>query len=120
VVLFIYLIFLNRDAYEAGCVPIYMGAPNVIADFAPSKDSLILVHDYVKDLNNENEIIGLANVIKKALTDKATFDGYMAWRKRPFDHLNKGYHNILKISNHPLHTRCQMCQILDRDKNKGS
>lgn len=38
------------DSYRWGCVPIYLGAPNVVSDFMPSNDSAILMPPR-KDLN---------------------------------------------------------------------
>jgi hypothetical protein len=105
------------DAYRDGCVPIYLGAPNLLTDFAPSNDSLIMVQNYIKDSNDVEGIKALGAEIEAVYTDKKVWEKYMAWRNRPFDQLNAGYRNILRLQDKG-ETKCQVCQLLAMNKKK--
>ncbi|KAJ3405977.1 hypothetical protein CcCBS67573_g02235 [Chytriomyces confervae] len=95
------------DAYRNGCVPIYMGAPNAVADFLPAEDSVIMAEKY--------SAVGLAEEVRRVLASEAAFEGYMAWKKRPLHQLSKGYQKLLKWSEEP-HSRCRMCRIIYKEQ----
>ncbi|KAI8616570.1 hypothetical protein BC830DRAFT_192415 [Chytriomyces sp. MP71] len=97
------------DAYRTGCVPIYLGAPNFIEDFAPAPDSVILADKY--------DAQGLADEIKRVLTDAATFNRYTAWRRRPFAELSSGYKKTLEL-HYGVSSRCALCRLLLEKKEK--
>lgn len=91
-------------AFEGGCVPIAMGAPNLRADFLPANDSALLVEDYPS-------VAELAAEVKRVLTDRAAWEARTTWRRAPYDSLNLGYRRANRIDELP-HPRCQICQIL--------
>lgn len=91
-------------AFEAGCVPLYLGAPNAAADFFPANDSVIWVEQYPR-------LEDLAAEVKRVLNDRAAFERYTAWRSRPFDQLSAGYRALVGVYKLP-NTRCQLCQLL--------
>ncbi|KAL4855267.1 Deleted in malignant brain tumors 1 protein [Chlorella vulgaris] len=92
------------QAFEAGCVPLYLGAPNAAADFFPTNDSVIWVERYP-------EVEKLAAEVMRVLTDEAVWRRYMAWRTLPFEQLRPGYRALLGLYRLPT-TRCQLCQLL--------
>jgi hypothetical protein len=92
------------QAFEAGCVPLYLGAPNAAADFFPTNDSVIWVERYP-------EVEKLAAEVMRVLTDEAVWRRYMAWRTLPFEQLSPGYRALLGLYRLPT-TRCQLCQLL--------
>ncbi|KAJ3238863.1 4-alpha-L-fucosyltransferase [Chytriomyces hyalinus] len=95
------------DAYRNGCVPIYVGAPNAVADFLPAEDSVIMAEKY--------SAVGLAEEVRRVLANEAAFGSYMAWKNRPLHQLSNGYQKLLERSEEP-HSRCRMCRILYKDK----
>jgi hypothetical protein len=102
---FDYVTEKSWDVFKAGCVPLYLGAPNALQDFFPSNDSAILVERF-------ESLDDLAAEVKLVLNDKAaSFERYTAWRRRPFDQLNPGYRSLLGVHQLP-ETRCQVCQLL--------
>jgi hypothetical protein len=97
------------DALAAGCVPLYLGAPNARADFLPTPDCAIMVEDYPT-------VEALAAEIKRVLTDRAAFEEYTAWRLLPFEQLSEAYRNLLKMNDY--NPKCRMCQLLAERKIK--
>jgi hypothetical protein len=91
-------------AFEAGCVPLYLGAPNAAADFFPANDSAIMVEAFPT-------LEELAEEVKRVLGDEGAWRRYMAWRTLPFEQLNPGYRAVLGLYSLPT-TRCQLCQLL--------
>lgn len=114
-------------ALKAGCVPVYLGAPNARTHFLPANDSVIWVPDYARietrtgrDGKMYRTWVGvgaLAREISKVLTNKADFDKYTAWRSRPLEQLNEGYRGLLRNESLP-HSRCRMCQLLAARKEE--
>jgi len=63
------------DAYVAGCVPIYFGAPNVL-DYVPHADAII-------DLRALGGASQTANEIERLAADEEAYAAKHAWRDRP-------------------------------------
>lgn len=111
------------DAFAAGCVPVYEGAPNAIKDFLPHPKSIIHVSDYATPAALHAEI-------KRVLTNETLWfehfvgvltccrNEYVAWRSMPLEQLSSGYRNLLSMLDvsQNIHSRCQMCQILSKEK----
>lgn len=76
-------------ALEAGCVPVYLGAPNARADFLPASDSVIWVEDYASTAQ-------LAAEVRRVLSDRAAWERYNAWRSRPWEELSPGYRALVE------------------------
>lgn len=92
------------QAFEAGCVPLYLGAPNAATDFFPANDSAIMVEAFPT-------LEALAEEVKHVLQDEGAWRRYMAWRALPFEQLQPGYREVLGLYSLPT-TRCQLCQLL--------
>ena len=65
-------------ALAAGCVPIYMGSSN-IRDMLPEPGAAI-VYGPGGDVQTPAELDALMHRVG---SDKALFEGYMAWKKKP-------------------------------------
>ncbi len=63
------------DPLEAGCVPVYLGAPN-IDDYAPGDHCYI----HVADFNGPKQ---LAEYLLDLNEDEEAYNAYHAWRRRP-------------------------------------
>jgi len=63
------------DPFEAGSVPVYLGAPN-LADFVPGE------HCYV-DVDQFNGPRDLAEYLKRAAADDGEYESYFAWKQQP-------------------------------------
>ena len=98
------------DAFAAGCVPIYLGAPNAEQDYLPSGRSVIQAGGV--------SVGELAAEIKRVLEDKAAFQEYTAWRRAPFEELSEGYLHLLGMKNYSSFPffQCRLCQLLAERK----
>jgi len=63
------------DPFEAGSVPVYLGAPN-LADFVPGD------HCYV-DVDQFNGPRDLADYLVRAAADDIEYNSYFAWKQQP-------------------------------------
>lgn len=84
------------EAFEAGAVPVYYGAPN-IKDFVP-EDSIIDVNDYADTAQLVEDLI-------KATKDKKFYESYHSWRKKP---LPPHFHTRYDFAN--TNDTCRMCR----------
>ncbi|MBB5440787.1 hypothetical protein HDC92_004491 [Pedobacter sp. AK017] len=64
------------DAFEAGTVPVYMGADN-IEDLSPGEHCYINVNDFANPA-------ALASYLKKLNEDELAYNAYFEWKKHPF------------------------------------
>ncbi|KAI3631379.1 hypothetical protein MIR68_010869 [Amoeboaphelidium protococcarum] len=107
------------DSYRWGCVPIYLGAPNVVSDFMPSNDSAILMPPR-KDLNflqvdgrvdsqyQSRSFQDAVKDIQLVLRDDDEYNRRQKWRQVPFHQRSPGYQRIMNITQMPSQD-CQMC-----------
>lgn len=95
------------QAYTAGCVPIFLGAPN-IEDFQVHADSVV---DYQK-LGGTPEAL-YAEVLRLNSDDEA-YANLLAWKTMPVDELSPSFLNLL-IGNLDQHTQCKLCRkVIDQ------
>jgi Glycosyltransferase family 10 (fucosyltransferase) C-term/Exostosin family len=92
------------DALEAGCVPIYMGAPNIVSDYLPAPDAA-LVYDPAS-----MTVAQLGAEVQRLMKDTAAYDAMLAWRQRPREQLSAGFRKWLDIDENQPSTHCQLCQ----------
>jgi hypothetical protein len=64
------------DAFAAGTVPVYLGAPNV-QDFLPAAKCAIFARDFASAED-------LADHLLELRADRRRYDEYLAWRREPF------------------------------------
>jgi Glycosyltransferase family 10 (fucosyltransferase) C-term len=84
------------DALDAGCVPIYMGAPNIVSDYLPAPEAA-LVYD-----PDTMTVAQLGAEVKRLMKDRAAYDALLAWRQRPREQLAAGFRKWLDLDeNHP-------------------
>lgn len=89
------------QAYIAGCVPIFLGAPN-IEDFWVHPDSVI---DY-KQLGSPKALY--AELLRLNSDDEA-YSSLLAWKMLPIDQLSPKFLNLLAGSM-DQHTQCKLCR----------
>ena len=90
------------DAFAAGCLPIYLGAPN-IQEFIPSMDAII---DY-RALGSPE---ALAVELRRLSANETAYLEKFAWQKRP-QTWGKEFLGILAHAKKDTHTQCQLCQV---------
>lgn len=90
------------DAFAAGCVPIYLGAPN-IHEFIPSMDAII-------DYNAFGTPEALAQELRRLSSNRTAYLEKFDWQKRP-ETWGKEFLGILATSKADTHTQCQLCQV---------
>ncbi|EKX40875.1 hypothetical protein GUITHDRAFT_75190, partial [Guillardia theta CCMP2712] len=87
------------QALLAGCIPIYMGAPNV-RDFLPANNAAILVSEF----QSAEE---LAVYIKRVKENVTMREELLSWRDRPLPA------SFLRLWNLSWDTaKCRICQVL--------
>ena len=64
------------DAFVAGTVPVYLGAPNV-TDFLPAKKCAIFVRDFASATELTEYLLELHH-------DRRRYREYLEWRQQPF------------------------------------
>ena len=72
-------------ALEAGCLPIYMGAPNIIEDFMPDPKAIIV---YDPDTMTPKS---LAERLEIIAANDTLYDEHMAWRGKKLSDLSPGF-----------------------------
>ncbi len=88
------------DPLARGCVPVYLGAPN-IDDFAPGDHSFI----HAADFSGPKE---LAEYLLALNEDEKAYSAYHDWRRRP---LRPQYRRFIEIQRvHPFSRLCQVVQ----------
>lgn len=82
------------DPFEAGSVPVYLGAPN-LADFVPGE------HCYV-DVDQFNGPRDLADYLLRAAADDIEYESYFAWKQQP---LKKPFLDLVELISEEAFTR---------------
>jgi hypothetical protein len=82
--------------FEAGVVPVYLGAPNVHDHVPPH--SIIAVQDFAS-------IPELAKYLQKVANDKALYEEYQQWRKEPLPEKFHAKYDFTKV-----HSTCRTCR----------
>lgn len=90
------------DCLLAGCVPVYLGAPN-IADFAPAPNSYIDASAF--------DAAGLARHLRETAGSETRYASYFAWKHRP---LPASFVELFKDQETPFLRR--LCAWLDAEK----
>jgi hypothetical protein len=70
------------DALEAGCIPIYYGAPNV-DEFIPEAASIVNLAKY-------NNLQALLDELERLSRDETAYQEKLAWKKKPLQQLSSG------------------------------
>lgn len=91
------------DCLLAGCVPVYLGAPN-IADFAPAPDSYV-------DASTFDDPAALARHLREAASSPERYARYFAWKKRP---LPESFARLFEGQDIPFLRR--LCAWLDSER----
>lgn len=92
------------QALDAGCLPIYMGAPNIVQDFLPTPNAAIV---YDKETSSPEK---LAEQLKKLESNEALYNEAMAWRTMPFEKLSPGYQRLVTLWKAQGRTECHLCR----------
>lgn len=96
------------QGFEAGCLPLYLGAPNIVEDFLPDPKSVLLVPS---DPDNRRALRRFAQTIEQLMHDDALYDSRMTWRYKPWSRRSAGFQNLVRLASLPS-TECQLCQKL--------
>jgi len=89
------------DAFAAGNIPIYLGAPD-IQTYVPHRESFV---DYRQMGSPER----LALYLDAIVANDTMMQQYHIWRKMPLSNLNEGYQQIVKMTQ-GVHSQCSMCK----------
>jgi Glycosyltransferase family 10 (fucosyltransferase) C-term len=87
------------DAFAAGAVPVYLGAPN-IRQYLPGKRSALLVDDYASPRHLAEHMLALA-------ANDTLYDEYLKWREQPF---LDDFEQLLRRAK--VNSRCALCQMI--------
>lgn len=90
------------DAFAAGCLPIYLGAPN-INEFIPTMDSIIDFQAY-----GSAEL--LAQELHRLSANQTAYLEKFEWQKHP-ERWGKEFNQLQLHSKKESHTQCQLCQV---------
>eukprot|EP00775_Hariotina_reticulata_P011466 gene11466-11612_t len=96
------------QALEAGCIPIYYGAPNV-ADYVPDAQGII-------NLSILGSPAALAAQLEWLVSDKGAYEEKLAWKTRKLGQLSTGFQHLYKVSEGVFTERCHLCRLLSQDK----
>jgi hypothetical protein len=96
-------------ALEAGCLPIYMGAPNIIQDYVPDPKAIILFEPGVMTGKS------LAEKLKQLEANDALYEEHMAWRKKNLSELSPGFQRLMELTKLPG-PECQLCQVVAKKR----
>jgi hypothetical protein len=83
--------------FQAGTVPVYLGAPNV--DHHVPDHSMINVNDF------KNDTLSLARYLHKVANDKELYESYQTWRHKPLP-----LHFVAKYNFTHIHSTCRTCR----------
>ena len=92
------------QAFQSGCLPIYLGAPNIVEDFLPTPNAAI-VYDPATSTPEK-----LAQRLKKLDSNEALYNEAMAWRTMPLEKLSPGFQTLLTGWRAKGRTECQLCR----------
>jgi len=84
------------QAFDAGVVPVYFGAPN-IERFVPDPSSIIMADGYTPK--------ELAALLNKTASDPTEYAKYFAWKKKPF---SKDFTRLLRLASRTVQCRLAM------------
>ena len=90
------------DAFAAGCVPIYVGAPN-IQEFIPTMDSII-------DFREFGSAELLAEELRRLSSNETAYMEKFEWQKHP-ETWGKEFNQLQAHAKKESHTQCQLCQV---------
>lgn len=90
------------DALDAGCIPIYYGAPNIL-ELLPAPEASIVVKDLTQDGLDE-----MVREVAPVLEDPNEFARRQRWRTLPYEQLSPVWRNLMHVTTLPP-TECQMC-----------
>ncbi|GAX81288.1 hypothetical protein CEUSTIGMA_g8720.t1 [Chlamydomonas eustigma] len=105
-------------AFLAGCLPIYMGAPNFELDFMPHPKAAII---YNPETMTPQQ---LAERLKKLSEDDALYEEHMKWRGLQLSDLSPGFQRLVNLSRGP-NAACKLCMKVaqlryDKEKQSGA
>lgn len=95
------------DCLVAGCVPVYLGAPN-IADFAPAADSYV-------DATRFADASELGAYLRSLAASPAAYDAFFAWKQRP---LPQRFARLFEGQEVPFLRR--LCAWLEHERDAAS
>ncbi|GAX81287.1 hypothetical protein CEUSTIGMA_g8719.t1 [Chlamydomonas eustigma] len=90
------------QAFQAGCLPIYMGAPNFEKDFLPHPKAVIL---YKPESMNPKM---LAEKLHQIANNDTLYEEHMAWRKMQLHELLPGFQRVVAFGRRP-NPECRLC-----------
>ncbi len=90
------------QAFQAGCLPIYMGAPNFEKDFMPHPKAAIV---YDPDTMTPKS---LAERLKVLAANDTLYEEHMAWRRMKLRDLSPGFQRQVELSRLP-NAECRLC-----------
>ena len=91
------------DGFEGGCLPIYLGAPNV-DDFLPSTDAIV-------KYENLGSPVALFTELLRINADPHEWTRRVAWRTRPVEEMLPGYRRLVELEKSG-HSQCRLCRVL--------
>ena len=91
------------QALTAGCLPIYMGAPNILTDFMPDPKAIIMYDP--KSMTPK----GLAEILQRLAANDTLYDEHMSWRSKTLSELSPGFQRLVEMTKLPG-PECQLCQ----------
>jgi hypothetical protein len=90
------------QAFLAGCLPIYMGAPNFEMDFMPHPQAAII---YNPETMSPKQ---LADHLKQLSENDALYEEHMKWRGLQLSELSLGFQRLVNLSRGP-NAACKLC-----------
>ena len=79
------------DAFVAGCLPVYFGAPN-IRELLPSPDAAFIIGS---DSEYRSDPVAFLGALSALAADRTAYEARLAWRKLPPDMLAPGFLRLL-------------------------
>jgi alpha-1,3-fucosyltransferase 10 len=117
------------DGLVSGCLPIYLGAPN-IQEHLPAPNAVI---DYVRLGNTPEALVAelqrlmhdkgallrvessassfVTSFDTRAYTHAAAYEAHFAWRYAPLEELGEGYQRLV-ADTQAEHSQCRLCKLV--------
>jgi len=95
------------DALQAGCIPVYLGAPNV-RDFLPDPKAIIDYRDFGTPELLVAEMERLAN-------NKSAYEEKLAWKRRKLSELSPSF--LQKAGLAATSWQCKLCQLAAQQRH---
>jgi hypothetical protein len=92
-------------ALEAGCIPIYRGAPN-IADFLPDPNAIL-------DYDAFGSPAALASEMERLMRNRDAYEAKLAWKRKRFEDFPLPFQRLVHLARMP-DARCQVCKKIAR------